>query len=76
MKFTAYKVITLLKALRDSSKKDMEKVKNEPLSWTHGFYKGHLEAYNFLLDTITQDLKEDIKELKEVINELQNTPKE
>lgn len=67
MKFTAYKVITLLKALRDSAKKDMEKVKNEPLSWTHGFYKGHLEAYNFLIDTLGKDLEDDILDLTEVM---------
>ena len=65
MKFTAYKVITLLKALRDSAKKDMEKVKNEPISWTNGFYKGHLEAYNFLIDTLGKDLEDDIKDLTE-----------
>ena len=65
MKFTAYKVITLLKALRDSANKDMEKVKNEPLSWTHGFYKGHLEAYSFLLEVLGQDIKDDIKDLTE-----------
>lgn len=67
MKFTAYKVITLLKALRDSAKKDMEKVKNEPLSWTNGFYKGHLEAYNFLIDTLGKDIEDDIKDLLEVL---------
>lgn len=67
MKFNAYKMLTLLKALRDSTKKDMERVKNEPISWTNGFYKGHLEAYNFLIDTLGKDLEDDILDLTEVM---------
>ena len=67
MKFTAYKVITLLKALRDSAKKDLEKQKDNPLSWSNGFYKGHLEAYNFLIDTLGKDIEDDIKDLLEVL---------
>ena len=76
MKFTAYKVITLLKALRDSAKKDMEKVKNEPLSWTNGFYKGHLEAYNFLIDTLGKDLEDDILDLTEVLRGIHENHKD
>ena len=76
MKFTAYKVITLLKALRDSAKKDMEKVKNEPLSWTHGFYKGHLEAYNFLIDTLGKDIEDDILDLTEVLRGIHENNKD
>ena len=76
MKFTAYKVITLLKALRDSAKKDMEKVKNEPLSWTNGFYKGHLEAYNFLIDTLGKDLEDDILDLTEVLRGIHENNKD
>ena len=76
MKFNAYKLLTLLKALRDSAKKDLERQKDNPLSWSNGFYKGHLEAYNFLIDTLTQDLKDDILELTEVINSLYEAPGE
>ena len=76
MKFNAYKMLTLLKALRDSSKKDLERVKNEPLSWTHGFYKGHLQAYNFLIDTLTEDLQNDMLDLTEVMNSLYESPGE
>ena len=76
MKFTAYKVITLLKALRDSAKKDMEKVKNEPLSWTNGFYKGHLEAYNFLIDALGKDLEDDILDLTEVLRGIHENNKD
>ena len=76
MKFNAYKMLTLLKALRDSAKKDLEKQKDNPLSWSHGFYKGHLEAYNFLIDTLSEDLQKDILDLTEVINSLYETPGE
>lgn len=76
MKFTAYKMLTLLKALRDGAKKDLERQKDNPLSWSHGFYKGHLEAYNFLLDALGEDLQSDIMELTEVINGLYETPDE
>ena len=76
MKFNAYKVITLLKALRDSAKKDMEKVKNEPISWTNGFYKGHLEAYNFLIDTLGKDLEDDILDLTEVLRGIHENNKD
>ena len=76
MKFNAYKLLTLLKALRDSAKKDLEKQKDNPLSWSNGFYKGHLEAYNFLIDTLSEDLQKDILDLTEVINSLYETPGE
>lgn len=76
MKFNAYKALTLLKALRDSAKKDMEKVKNEPLSWTNGFYKGHLEAYNFLIDTLGKDLEDDILDLTEVLRGIHENNKD
>ena len=74
MKFNAYKLLTLLKALRDSAKKDLEKQKDNPLSWSNGFYKGHLEAYNFLIGVLGQDLQDDILELTEVMNSLYETP--
>ena len=74
MKFNAYKLLTLLKALRDGAKKDLEKNKDNPLSWSNGFYKGHLEAYNFLIGTLSEDLQSDIMELTEVINGLYETP--
>ena len=76
MKFNAYKLLTLLKALRDGAKKDLEKNKDNPLSWSHGFYKGHLEAYNFLIDALGQDLQDDVLELTEVINSLYEAPGE
>ena len=76
MKFNAYKLLTLLKALRDSAKKDLEKQKDNPLSWSNGFYKGHLEAYNFLIAALGQDLQDDILELTEVMNSLYETPGE
>ena len=76
MKFNAYKLLTLLKALRDGTKKDLEKQKDNPLSWSNGFYKGHLEAYNFLIDALGQDLQDDILELTEVMNSLYETPGE
>ena len=76
MKFNAYKMLTLLKALRDSAKKDLEKQKDNPLSWSNGFYKGHLEAYNFLIGTLSEDLQKDILDLTEVINSLYETPGE
>lgn len=76
MKFNAYKLLTLLKALRDSAKKDLERQKDNPLSWSNGFYKGHLEAYNFLIGTLSEDLQKDILDLTEVINSLYEAPGE
>lgn len=76
MKFNAYRMLTLLKALRDSAKKDLEKQKDNPLSWSNGYFKGHLEAFNFLIDTLGEDLQNDIFELTEVINSLYEAPDE